>query len=119
MLATAMRGSMAHFKLQPGQVSIAVMHQTVEEVWYVLKGSGRMWRKFGDYQEVTTLCPGISITIAVHTYFQYRCDGIEPLEAIGVTMPPWPGMDEAVPVTGCWSLPGPGIGHADPRFRRL
>jgi mannose-6-phosphate isomerase-like protein (cupin superfamily) len=29
-------GSVAHFALGPGQVSRAVTHRTVEEIWYVL-----------------------------------------------------------------------------------
>ena len=39
------------------------------------------------------------------TYFTVR-DG--PLAAVGVTMPPWPGADEAYDVPGPWSAnPGP------------
>jgi mannose-6-phosphate isomerase-like protein (cupin superfamily) len=37
-------GSMATFTLQPGQVSAAVTHRSVEELWYVIAGRGRMWR---------------------------------------------------------------------------
>ena len=44
ILAQTRRGSMAHFALGPGQVSRAVAHRTVEEVWYFLSGQGRMWR---------------------------------------------------------------------------
>ena len=38
-------GSMATFTLQPGQVSAAVTHRSVEELWYVVAGRGRMWRR--------------------------------------------------------------------------
>ena len=38
-------GSMAHFELAPGRVSAAVVHRTVEEIWYVLAGRGEMWRR--------------------------------------------------------------------------
>jgi mannose-6-phosphate isomerase-like protein (cupin superfamily) len=67
ILVASPRGSMAHFTLLPGQVSRAVAHRTVEELWYFLTGHGRMWRRLG-----------------------------------AVTMPPWPGEDEAYPVDGPW-----------------
>ena len=40
-------GSMAHFRLAAGQVSRAVRHRSVEEIWYVLSGAGEMWRSHG------------------------------------------------------------------------
>lgn len=95
-------GSMAHFSLPPGAVSRPVAHHTVEEVWYVVAGLGRMWRRLGDREEIVGLAPGVSITIPVGTRFQFRCDGDVPFSAVGVTMPPWPGMDEAYPVDGAW-----------------
>lgn len=102
LLATAGRGSMAHFRLPPGAVSKAVAHHSVEEVWYFLRGEGRMWRSFSGVDEIVEARPGASIAIFPGTRFQFRCDGTEPLEAVGVTMPPWPGMDEAYPVDGIW-----------------
>jgi mannose-6-phosphate isomerase-like protein (cupin superfamily) len=101
-LAATSRGSMAHFKLPPGGVSQAVTHRTVEEVWYFISGRGRMWRKHGETETITEVQTGISISILVGTHFQFRCDGDKPLEAIGTTMPPWPGMDEAILVQGVW-----------------
>ena len=102
VLAASGRGSMAHFTLPPGQVSVAVVHRTVEEVWYILSGEGRMWRKTGDVVSVVELKAGLSLVIPVGTQFQFRNDGRTELKAIGVTMPPWPGMDEAVVVQGRW-----------------
>jgi mannose-6-phosphate isomerase-like protein (cupin superfamily) len=102
ILASGTRGSMAHFKLYPGQVSVAVAHHTVEELWYVISGKGRMWLKQHDTEQVIELGPGLSFSIPVGTHFQFRCDGETPLEAIAVTMPPWPGMDEAYVVKGMW-----------------
>ena len=96
-------GSMAHFTLPPGAVSKPVAHRTVEEVWFVVAGRGRMWRRLDDREETVALAPGVSITIPVGTRFQFRCDGAEALAAVGVTMPPWPGMDEAYGVEGAWA----------------
>jgi mannose-6-phosphate isomerase-like protein (cupin superfamily) len=111
LLAATVRGSMAHFRLLPGQVSLPVVHRTVEEVWFVVSGRGLMWRKLAEDEQVTTLEPGLSLSLPAGTAFQFRCDGDEPLDCVGVTMPPWPGMDEAMPAAGHWPLPTPAIGH--------
>ena len=31
-------GGMAHFELAPGETSIAVVHRTVEEIWFFVSG---------------------------------------------------------------------------------
>lgn len=95
-------GSMAHFRLDPGQTSIAVTHRSVEELWYVVSGSGEMWRNQAGLEEVTRLEPGSCVSIPVGTAFQFRCSGSEPFSAVAVTMPPWPGEDEAYAVDGAW-----------------
>jgi mannose-6-phosphate isomerase-like protein (cupin superfamily) len=102
LLAQCSRGSMAQFTLPPGAVSKAVAHRTVEEVWLVIAGTGRMWRKVGSDEEIVTLSPGVSLAIPVGAHFQFRNDGDVPLDCAGVTMPPWPGMDEAYEVKGVW-----------------
>lgn len=96
-------GSMAHFELAPGQVSAAVTHRTVEEIWYVLSGRGEMWRRQDGAEEIVALEPGISLTIPLGTRFQFRCTGDAALAAVAITMPPWPGDDEALPVDGPWT----------------
>ncbi len=102
LLTETGRGSMAHFALGPGQISRPVAHRTIEEIWYFLTGHGRMWRRLGSDEEVVEVGPGVSITIPTGTHFQLRNDGDEPLAAVGVTMPPWPGDDEAYGVDGKW-----------------
>jgi mannose-6-phosphate isomerase-like protein (cupin superfamily) len=102
LLTTIGRGSMAHFRLPPGAVSKAVAHRTVEELWYFTGGRGRMWRKLGAVEEVVEARPGVSIAIPTGASFQFRTDGEAPLEMVGVTMPPWPGEDEAYEVEGAW-----------------
>jgi len=102
LLGSLLRGGMAIFRLPPQAVSKAVAHRSVEEIWYFTAGQGRVWRRLGDHEEITDVAAGVSITIPTGTHFQFRCDGSEPLEAVGVTMPPWPGEEEAYPVTGVW-----------------
>ena len=95
-------GGMAHFELGAGQVSVAVTHRTVEEIWFFLSGRGEMWRKQGDREETVAVEPGVCLTIPLGTHFQFRATGDAPLAALGVTMPPWPGEGEATFVPGKW-----------------
>src|ERR1700730_15758862 len=100
LLGSLPGGSMAVFRLQPKAVSRAVAHRTVEEIWYFTAGTGRMWRKLGDHEEIVEVAAGVSITIPTGAHFQFRCDGDEPLEAVAVTMPPLPGSEGAHAVPG-------------------
>jgi mannose-6-phosphate isomerase-like protein (cupin superfamily) len=102
VLCQLSRGGLAVFSLPPNTVSKPVAHRTVEEVWYVISGSGSMWRKLGEEEEIIELRPGVSLTIPTGTHFQFRCDGLDPLTVIGATMPPWPGDEEAFFVEGKW-----------------
>lgn len=96
-------GGFAHFELAPGETSIAVAHRTIEEIWFFINGRGEMWRKLNDREEVVPVDSGVCITIPLGTRFQFRSFGYEPLAAIGVTMPPWPGEGEAYKVQGKWT----------------
>ncbi len=102
VLCSGMRGSMAHFSLPRGQASQAVAHHGIEEAWYFLTGRGRFWRKQGADEETIEVVEGVSIIIPAGTHFQFRNDGNKALTAIGVSMPPWSGGDEAYPVEGVW-----------------
>jgi mannose-6-phosphate isomerase-like protein (cupin superfamily) len=90
------------FTLPPGAVAKAVAHHTVEEIWYVVAGSGRLWRRRGAEEEVTGLAPGLSVAIPTGTHLQFRCDGEAALVIVAATMPPWPGDREAYAVPGRW-----------------
>jgi mannose-6-phosphate isomerase-like protein (cupin superfamily) len=102
LLGLPSRGGMAHFELAPNQVSKAVTHRTVEEIWFFLSGRGEMWRKQDGRSTIVEVHPGVCLTIPLGTHFQFRSFGPEPLAALGVTMPPWPGEGEAVIVSGEW-----------------
>ena len=104
LLCALQRGSMAHFCLAPGRVSKAVRHLTVEEIWYITAGEGEMWRLADGVAEITALRRGLSLTIPTGTAFQFRATGIAALEAVAITMPPWPGAGEAVLVPGVWEI---------------
>jgi mannose-6-phosphate isomerase-like protein (cupin superfamily) len=102
VLLALTRGGLAHFQLAPGQTSRAVAHKTVEEIWYFVEGHGEMGHKTGEREEIVTVDPGICVSIPAGTHFQFRALGMDPLAAVGVTMPPWPGPQEAYPVEGRW-----------------
>lgn len=94
--------SFAHFELAGGQVSQAVSHATVQEIWYVVAGRGRMWRDDGSVKSVVELVPGVCLTIPLGTAFQFRA-GADGLRVVAVTVPPWPGDPaEARPERGPW-----------------
>ena len=99
-------GSMAHFELAPGRVARAVAHRTVDEIWYVLRGEGEMWRSQAGREETVALAPGTCVSIPAGTHFQFRSAAAGPLAAVAVTMPPWPGDGEAYEVPGAWPADG-------------
>jgi mannose-6-phosphate isomerase-like protein (cupin superfamily) len=104
ILLSLARGGMAHFRLEAGQVAKPVVHRTVEEIWYVVGGRGEMWRAQAGREEVVPLAPGTCLTIPTGTAFQFRAaaGAGDSLEIVGVTMPPWPGAEEAMPAQGPW-----------------
>ena len=95
-------GNMIHSTVAPYQVNRATDHATVSEFWHVLSGRGTIWRRDNSGENTTVLEPGVSIDIPVGTAFQYRCSGPDPLEFICVSMPRWPGDDEATEIDGPW-----------------
>src|SRR5437763_16262725 len=77
VLGATSRGGMALFTLGPGMVGRAIAHHTIEEVWVVIRGSGRMWRKAGEQEEIAELTAGVSVSLPTGTPFQLRSDGAE------------------------------------------
>lgn len=94
--------NMIHSTVPPGQTNRATIHATVSEFWHVISGSGQIWRRDEAGQQITLLTPGTSIDIPVGTAFQYRNPSDTPLTFICITMPPWPGDDEAAHLDGPW-----------------
>ena len=102
LLAALAGGSFAHFTLPAGEVSAPVSHRSVEEIWYFVAGEGEVWRRFAGDESVTPVKPGVALTIPLGAHFQFRAGPDAALSFVAVTMPPWPGPDEAFPVPGRW-----------------
>lgn len=96
-------GTMAHFELPAGATSRAVTHRSVEEVWFVLSGRGELWRKQSAREEVVVLERDVCVTLPRGTHFQLRASQTEAVTVVAVTIPRWPGNDEAEFVPGLWT----------------
>ncbi len=98
LLCGLSRGGLAVFSLAPlcRRESGDASHGRRNLVFH--RRSWTLLAQLGGVEEITEIGPGVSISLPTGTRFQYRCDGDEPLVAVAVTMPPWPGADEAYPV---------------------
>ncbi len=110
LLLSLAGGSMAHFELPAGAVSHAVRHRTVEDIWFVVGGRGRIWRSQNGRERIDAIEPGAALTIPLGTSFQFRAEPGSPLAFVAITMPPWPGAEEALPVSGPWTPTVPAGG---------
>ena len=76
----------------------------MHEIWYVLNGHGEIWRRDPEgHEEVTLLAAGTAIDLPLGTAFQFRSTGLGPLAVVILTMPRWPGPQEAIMGDGPWS----------------
>jgi mannose-6-phosphate isomerase-like protein (cupin superfamily) len=100
LLAQGNGGGFAHCTLPVGKTSSAVVHKTVEEIWFFTAGRSQVWRKVNYVGRTVDVHPGLSLTIPTGASFQFRNTGDEPLEFIITTLPPWPGTQEAQAVPG-------------------
>lgn len=109
LLVQGEQGGLAHCVLPAGRRSLAVRHRTVEELWYVLEGSGEIWRgRDSEDARTDAVRAGDSVRIPVGVAFQFQASPDEDLKLLLVTMPPWPGTQEAVPAVGGLQTPGEG-----------
>ena len=111
----ATRCSVVEVTIAAGEVSRPVRHRTVEEAWYVLSGAGEVWRcppgvATTEIQTVRVVA-GDALVIPTGWGFQFRADAGSEMRFVCVTMPAWPGMDEAQSVAegglGPATLPPP------------
>ena len=85
-----------------GTVSQAVRHRTVHEFWYFLEGEGEIWMDLQGGEQTLDVGPGTAVQIPVGRSFQIKAGSRSDLRAVFVTMPPWPGKEEAELVKGIW-----------------
>jgi mannose-6-phosphate isomerase-like protein (cupin superfamily) len=100
LVGDSKRASLVEVRLSAGLVSRPMRHRTVEELWYVTGGRGRVWRSApGDPQgETVTVRPGDAVRIPTGWAFQFAAASEGGLRFVCFTIPPWPGPEEAVPV---------------------
>jgi hypothetical protein len=58
-------GNLIHSTVPPHQTNRATVHTTVSEFWFVLEGSGEIWRDDGVESCITKLIPGTAIDILI------------------------------------------------------
>ncbi|MCE2405515.1 MAG: cupin domain-containing protein [Dehalococcoidia bacterium] len=101
LLTHAGRASLCEVTLEAGRVSRPVWHRKVEETWYVLQGTGSVWRcppDIGPEQgTVANVSPGAALVIPPRWRFQFGASDAGALRFLCFTTPPWPGEDEAQP----------------------
>jgi mannose-6-phosphate isomerase-like protein (cupin superfamily) len=102
LLANGSKGNLCQCILPGGAKSRAISHKTVEELWYFFEGNGEVWRKGINNNLPVAVKAGTSLVIPVNTIFQFRNTGRGPLKFMIVTMPPWPGPNEATSGKGVW-----------------
>lgn len=88
--------------LPANTTSCPVRHRSIEEIWYVLAGSGDFYCSGIDEGKPFRLSPGVHFLLPAATEFQFRSDRDGPLEVFIVTAPPWPGDEEAQQASGVW-----------------
>ena len=82
---------MIHSTVPPGQVNRATVHATVSEFWHVLSGQGQIWRRDGRVRRQQFWKQAFPIQHPGRDRIPYRCTGVDPLQFLCITMPPWPG----------------------------
>lgn len=102
LLAQGSAAGLCHCTLSEGKISHPVKHKTVEEIWYFISGTGEMWQKNDEREDVFLVRSGDSIVIPVGNSFQFRNTGSQPLCILITTIPPWPGASEAEHAEGKW-----------------
>jgi mannose-6-phosphate isomerase-like protein (cupin superfamily) len=99
LVGDADRASLVEVRLPAGTTSRPVRHRTVEEIWYVLAGAGRVWlAPPGGEQRLHDVTPGATLLVPTGWAFQFRAGPAADLRFLCYTSPPWPGDEEAVPV---------------------
>ena len=85
------QGAIAHAVTKPGETSEPAILDGITEMFYVLGGSGQLWRGVGETEQVVTLRPGRLTTTPAGVQFQYSVapDATEALRFLVVSAPRW------------------------------
>ena len=96
----ATKSSLVEVCLPAREVSRPVYHRSVEEIWYILEGTGHVWRCSPDADvesvEPLAVSAGDALVIPTGWRFQFAAGPEAALRFLCHTTPPWPGEDEAV-----------------------
>jgi mannose-6-phosphate isomerase-like protein (cupin superfamily) len=99
LVGDAERASLVEVRLAADRTSKPVRHRSVEEIWFILAGAGRVWRQPPGGEAVTEeVRPGSVLTIPTGWAFQFQAAPATELRLLCYTSPPWPGDHEAEPV---------------------
>lgn len=112
LLKEGERGGLCECTLGPGAVTAAVQHKVVEELWYVVSGSGQLWRQDNEETLTVDIRKGDSLAIPVGVPFQFRAGLDEPLVMLLTTMPGWGNeldADGPITVEGAWGPNKPPV----------
>ena len=94
----ATRASLCEVRLRAGAISRPVRHRSVEEIWHVTAGRGRVWRcPPGQRAEPVDVAAGDTLVIPTGWAFQFGAAADTELRFLCYTCPAWPGPEEAEP----------------------
>jgi mannose-6-phosphate isomerase-like protein (cupin superfamily) len=92
----ATRASLCEVRLRAGAVSRPVRHRSIEEIWHVTAGRGRVWRcPPGQQAQPVEVTVGDTLVIPTGWDFQFSAALDTDLRFLCYASPPWPGADEA------------------------
>lgn len=102
-LQGAMRLSLAEALVKPGERTACVSHRTIEEIWYIVGGTGRFRRLApdGNDEQTAEIALGDALLIPTGYRFWVENTGHDDLIFLCCGTPPWPGHEEAI----VWETP--------------
>jgi mannose-6-phosphate isomerase-like protein (cupin superfamily) len=92
----ATRASLCEVRLAAGAISRPMRHRSIEEIWHVTAGRGRVWRcPPGEQATPVDVTVGDTLVIPTGWNFQFSAARGADLRLLCYASPAWPGTDEA------------------------
>lgn len=93
----ATRLSLAEASVKPGERTACVSHRTIEEIWYIVRGTGVFHRLSldGGEEQAVKVAPGDALLVPTGYRFWVENTGPTDLVFLCCDTPPWPGAGEA------------------------